>query len=132
MLVALLVAATLLAQSESKPAEPKTLTAAEAKDHVGKQATVCGRVSSARYASFTRGAPTYLNLDKPYPDSLFTVVIWGADRNKFFQDSKGPEVAYLKKRICVTGKITLYRGVPEIVLRDPAQLRPEPPPPAAP
>lgn len=39
----LLLAASLFAQ-EQKQAAPPTLTPAEAKDHVGKQATVCGRV----------------------------------------------------------------------------------------
>jgi len=38
----------------------KKLTAAEAKDHIGEQATVCGKVASTRYAATTRGKPTFL------------------------------------------------------------------------
>ncbi|MFZ0805936.1 MAG: hypothetical protein WAN03_07120 [Candidatus Sulfotelmatobacter sp.] len=45
----------------------KTLTASEAKDHIGEQATVCGKVVSTGYAENSRGKPTFLNLDKPYP-----------------------------------------------------------------
>ena len=45
----------------------KTLTASEAKDHNGEQATVCGKVVSTGYAENSRGKPTFLNLDKPYP-----------------------------------------------------------------
>jgi hypothetical protein len=92
----------------------KRLTAAEAKKHVGEQATVCGKVASTRYASTTRGKPTFLNLDKPYPNQIFTVLIWGENREKFGT----PEEKYRDKQICVTGKITEYRGAPEIVVSD--------------
>src|ERR1700730_4623752 len=82
----------------------KKLTAVEAKDHVGETATVCGNVVSTRYATSTKGRPTFLNLDKPYPDQVFTIVIWGSDSDKF----RRPEVEYSEKRICVTGKIVEY------------------------
>ena len=49
-----------------------TISAAEASKHVGEKATVCGVVASASYASRTKGQPTFLNLDKPYPDAIFT------------------------------------------------------------
>ncbi len=100
----------------------KKLTAAEAKDHVGETATVCGEVVSTRYAASTKGQPTFLNLDKPYPNQIFTVVIWGNNRSKFGR----PEIEYNEKRICVTGKITEYRGVPEVIADAPAQIAVEP------
>ena len=100
----------------------KRLTAAKAKDHVGETATVCGNVVSTRYAASTRGQPTFLNLDKPYPNQIFTIVIWGSNRSKFGR----PEVDYSEKRICVTGKITGYRGVPEVIAETPAQITVEP------
>jgi len=99
----------------------KKLTANEAKEHFGETATVCGAVVSARYADSTKGQPTFLNLDKPYPSQVFTVVIWGDNRSKFGK----PENDYNGKRICVTGKITAYAGLPEIVAEDPKQLRVE-------
>ena len=55
----------------------KKLTVAEAGQHVGETATVCGVVASGRYSERTRGRPTFLNLDKPYPDQVFTILIWG-------------------------------------------------------
>jgi hypothetical protein len=58
-------------------AQVKKLTAVEAKDHIGEQATVCGKVASTRYAATSRGKPTFLNLDKPYPSQVFTILIWG-------------------------------------------------------
>lgn len=114
-LIVTLVLVTLLLQ----PAHAqKKLSATEAKDHVGETATVCGSVVSTRYAASTRGQPTFLNLDKPYPNQIFTVVIWGSDRSKF----GAPENDYKGKRICVTGKITEYRNVPQIIAERPQQI----------
>lgn len=107
-----------LAGAGSALAQAQTLTASEAKAHIGSTATVCGKVVSPRYASSTRGQPTFLNFDKPYPDQTFTVVIWGSDRAKFGT----PEVTYRDKTICVTGKIQEYRGGAEIIATDPAQI----------
>jgi micrococcal nuclease len=94
------------------------LTAEEAAAHVGEMATVCGAVVSTSYATRIRGAPTFLNLDRPYPDHLFTVVIWESDRVVFGE----PEVAYADKSVCVTGKIDEYGGKPQIVARDPSHI----------
>ena len=96
----------------------KKLTAAEAKDHLGEHSTVCGNVASTRYAATTRGKPTFLNLDKPYPIQVFTVLIWGENRAKF----GAPEEMYRDKQICVTGKITEYRKAPEIVVSEPQNI----------
>jgi hypothetical protein len=97
----------------------KKLTASEAKEHFGETATVCGEVASARYADSTKGQPTFLNLDKPYPNQIFTIVIWGNNRSKF----GAPENDYKGKRVCVSGKIMAYAGLPEIVAEDPKQIR---------
>ncbi len=58
-------------------AQSERITARQAKDHVGEMETVCGKVVSARYASRSKGQPTFLNLDEPYPNEIFTIVIWG-------------------------------------------------------
>jgi hypothetical protein len=85
-----------------------SISAAEAKNHVGERGTVCGEVASTHYAARSRGNPTFINLDKPYPNQIFTVLIWGSDRPKFGD----PQEEYRSKRICVTGKISDYKGVP--------------------
>jgi hypothetical protein len=109
-------------------AEPR-ITAVEAVRHVGEQAKVCGRVAGAKYAERSRGKPTFLDFEQPHPAEVFKVVIWGADRGKF---SQPPETAYEQKQLCVTGRIQLYRGAPEIIVRSPSQLaldeRVRPPP----
>lgn len=103
----------------TETATEQKLTANEAKEHFGEFATVCGEVVSAHYALTTNGEPTFLNLDKPFPNQIFTVVIWGSDRSKFGK----PEEEYNGKRICVSGKITAYAGLPEIIAKDPKQIK---------
>jgi hypothetical protein len=83
-----------------------------------RAATICGTVVSANYSSRSKGQPTFLNLDEPYPKQVFTILIWGSDRPKFGE----PESKYRDQKICVTGKITSYRGVAEIAATDPGQL----------
>lgn len=99
-------------------AQAKHLTAEEAKNHIGENATVCGKVVSTHFADRSRGQPTFLNLDEPYPKAIFTIVIWGSDRPKFGD----PEAKYKDKNVCVTGKITSYRGEPEIAAYSPSQI----------
>jgi DNA/RNA endonuclease YhcR with UshA esterase domain len=98
---------------------PSTLTAAQAQQHLGERATVCGKVATANFASGARGQPTFLNLDAPYPKAIFTVVIWRDMRSRL---GGSPEVSYKGQTICVSGQITSYRGDPQIVISDPKQI----------
>jgi hypothetical protein len=102
-------------------AQTARITTNEAKDHIGQVETVCGKVASAHYADRSKGQPTFLNLDEPYPHEIFTVVIWGNDRSKF----GAPESTYRDARICVTGKIASYKGKPEIGATEPTQIEVE-------
>jgi len=85
----------------------------------GENATVCGIVASTHYASSSRRAPTFVNLDKPYPNQPFTILIWGEDLAKF--DPK--PTTWDGKRVCATGTISSYQGRPEIVAKEPGQIR---------
>jgi hypothetical protein len=72
------------------------------------------------YESRTRGAPTFIDLDKAYPDqSRFSVVIWGRDRSKF---SPNPEQLYTHQTLCVTGNVEDYNGVAEIQVAAPSAI----------
>ena len=94
------------------------LSAAEAKNHIGEKATVCGEVASAHYAERTKGSPTFINLDKPYPNQIFTILIWGRDRPKFGTSDQ----EYRGKHICATGMIKDFRGSPEIIAYELSQI----------
>jgi len=99
-------------------ASQTTISAREATQHIGEYAKVCGQVASTHFAYRSRGAPTFVNIDEPYPNQIFTAVIWVEDRAKF----GSPETHYNNQYICVRGSIESYRGKPEIVLRDPSQV----------
>jgi hypothetical protein len=95
------------------------ISPAEARKYVGKSVMVCGRVASAAYAVQSMGRPTYLKLDRPYPNQPFTVVIWGEDRSSFSPPS---EKAYDGKKICVRGTVPAFREQPQIVVTSPSQI----------
>lgn len=99
---------------------PRMVTADEARKHVGSVVTVCDSVASATYVSRSNGRPTFLNLGRAYPNQIFTVVIWGEVRDQF---PEPPERAFRNRRICVTGRVTTYRGAPQIVVREPSAVR---------
>ena len=102
----------------SIPAVAGTLTPVEAAKHVGENAMVCGVVAGVHTAKSSKGSPTFVNLDKAYPNQVFTILIWESDLSKF---NPAPS-SWNGKRVCATGTITLYRNVPEIVARDAAQI----------
>jgi hypothetical protein len=110
--------AIALATGLCATAQSSKITARQAKDHVGEAQTVCGKVVSTRYAPRSKGQPTFLNLDEPYPNEIFTILIWGEDRSKFGT----PETDYRDKNVCITGKISSYQGTPEIVATEPSQI----------
>jgi hypothetical protein len=100
-----------------KPVTPKetteptsgTLRASEASQHIGETRTVCGPVADKHTAPTANGNPTFIELDRAYPNQIFTVLVWGSDKQ---------EVGDLPTNgnVCVTGKILTYAGLPEIVL----------------
>lgn len=96
-----------------------TITARQAKEHVGETASVCGWVASTHYSARSRSRATFLNFGRAYPHQLFTVVIWGSNRTRFGQ----PERNYRNQHVCVTGFISVYRGHPDMILRSPKQIK---------
>jgi hypothetical protein len=103
------------------PAIAATLSPAEAGQHVGETATVCGRVASAHLPQSAR-EPILIDLDQRYPDQIFTIVILGRDRARFGALDK----SLLDQHLCATAPIQLYRGRAEMIVQDPAQLQKQP------
>ena len=99
----------------------ETFTANQASKHIGETATICGIVASTNFAKQAKGQPTFLNLERPYPNESVTLVTWGENRPRFGT----PESTLLQQRACATGVIELYRGRPQVILRDPDQLKQE-------
>jgi DNA/RNA endonuclease YhcR with UshA esterase domain len=92
------------------------IKAADAKNHIGEQVTVCGNVASVKTATSGRGEPTFINLDAAYPNQIFTILAWGEDRKNIGELPREGE------HVCATGMIQEYRGLPQIVVKSKAQL----------
>jgi DNA/RNA endonuclease YhcR with UshA esterase domain len=89
-------------------------TAAEAKGHIGSKGTVTGTIAEIHKTASVVG----LNFDKPYPENVFTAVIFARSTNQF------AEVDKLKgKTVEVTGLIKDYRNRAEIILESTNQLK---------
>jgi hypothetical protein len=85
----------------------------------GRSATIAVAKVDGSYQPNVRGQPTFLN-DGPYPNHVFTAVIWGNDRRQF---NPPPEGAWQGKALCVTGPVELFQQRPQIVVSSPSQLR---------
>ena len=96
--------------------QSQTITAAQAREHDGQTATVCGIAQNEHTASTTRGKPTFIDLDSSFPYQIFSILVWDDDR---------PNVGELPRtgsRVCVTGLINYYHGVPRIVVKTSGQF----------
>jgi hypothetical protein len=121
MLAVLMLAAPLRADAAggSGATDLPEVPAAEAGRHVGEVVRVCGFVAGAAHIASVSGKPTFLNMGRAYPDQDFTAVVWGRVRSRF---ETPPERLYDGKTICVTGKVELYKGKPQITVESPDQI----------
>lgn len=97
----------------------KIINLDEVNKHIGDSIKVCGQVYDTYYAARTEDTPTFLNVGAKYPNQLLTVVIWSDVRKEF---EKAPEVLFKDKEICIIGRLELYKGKPQIVLRSVKQI----------
>jgi nuclease S1 len=97
----------------------QTITPASAKDYVGQKVTVCGSVTGTYFDQKARRHPTFINFGPAYPNSTFSLLIWGNDRKKF---SYQPEEYLKNKQVCVTGTITTFKGRVEMIVTDSSQI----------
>lgn len=91
----------------------------QAQEHIGEYTTVCGTVVGIKTIENGKTDPTYINLDKKFPDQAFTVVIYGETRKALSFD---PEEKLMNRTICVKGKIGTYKDVPQIVVSKESQI----------
>jgi hypothetical protein len=114
----LLAALVLYVVAALSGATDQVITPDQALEHVGKSGTVCGVVASAKFASQVRGSPTFLNLGAPYPNHVFTALIWGENRDRFAY----PLETLRGQFLCVSGLIEVYRGRAQIEIAVPSQM----------
>ncbi len=95
------------------PAEKITeVTLDDRNNHVGETVHVCAKVYGVKYLT-SGGKPTFVKVGASYPNSPLTLLIWQDIRDSF---SYQPEKLD-GKNICVIGKLELYKGKPEIVIK---------------
>jgi endonuclease G len=71
-----------------------------------KEVNICGTVVSTHKS---RNGHIFLNLDKSFPNQVFTATIWKSNTPNF---SYEPEKFLLNKKVCIKGKVKDYKGTP--------------------
>lgn len=84
----------------------------------GKKVTVCTEVKGI-YVSNKTKKTTFINFGKPYPNHTFVVVIFEKDLVNFSYD---PSKKLKDKKICITGIVKMYKGLPEIIATKEEQI----------
>ena len=92
----------------------------EAKNHEGDSVKICSKIYDTKYFESAKDPITLLDVGGKYPDNLLTIAIPG-DARKLFK--KPPEEYYRDAQVCVTGRIQIFKGKPEIVVRTPDQIQ---------
>ncbi len=122
-LIVLTCTASSLAIGTAESAPPN-IAPADAKNHIGEVATVCGKVVDTKinkYGIRDHGKPVLFDLDQPEPNPVFYFVTFGTKDG-------GPEeaiAAYNGKKVCVTGKISEASGRPYIMAADRTTIKPK-------
>ncbi|GAB4287155.1 MAG: hypothetical protein Kow0068_12900 [Marinilabiliales bacterium] len=85
--------------------------------NTNKTVTICGTVASTKK---TKAGHILINLDKAFPNHIFTITIWKSATVNFSYD---PSVELKNKQICVTGKITNNKGKPSLNVDNEHQIQ---------
>ncbi|MFM2196359.1 MAG: hypothetical protein RL092_1959 [Bacteroidota bacterium] len=110
--------------TDSKPLDPTSLprnhfNTVQAKLYAGKNETitVCGTVVSTKLSS---KGNVFLNLDKSFPNQIFTVSIF---KDQLINFSYLPHEELIGKTIYVTGKVTDFNGTPSMSIQDEQSIK---------
>ncbi|MEN8242734.1 MAG: hypothetical protein ABFS17_12480 [Chloroflexota bacterium] len=105
---------TLQPAPTDPPADPpidvEWIDSASAGEHLGETITVRVEISHCDYKPGINGEPTFCN-DQPYPNHLFTYLIWGEDWSHYDQSC-----------VLVSGEIVEYDGKAQIELKNEEQI----------
>jgi DNA/RNA endonuclease YhcR with UshA esterase domain len=87
----------------------------DANKNIGKVVTVCSKVFGVRATPTI----TQINLGGAFPNNLLTIVIFGKSYKNFTSEMSE---RYQGKNVCVTGKIEMYKGKPQIIVENPNDI----------
>ena len=112
-ILAVLTFAIKAPAADTNSAGPLKIGTVDAASHYDQTMIVTGKVAQVTI----RPTVTFLNLDKPFPNSPFTVVIFHG-HSSFYGDAN----ALKGKSIEIKGKVKNYQDKPEIALDNANQL----------
>jgi hypothetical protein len=114
LILALLACALKSSADPTTHSLPQKIGATEATNYFDQTMTVTGTVAQVT----VRPSIVFLNMDHPYPNSPFTLVIFSANAPKF-----GDLKSLNGKAVEATGEIKKYHDKPEMVLESTNQLK---------
>jgi DNA/RNA endonuclease YhcR with UshA esterase domain len=114
-ILAVLTLAIKLSAAGTNSSAPLKIGANDAAKHYDQEMIVTGKVAQVT----VRPTIVFLNLDQPYPDSPFTLVVFPGATNNQFGDLKALD----GKNVEAKGIIKNYHDKPEIVLDNTNQLK---------
>lgn len=110
-------------QSDVEPLEAPSLprnhfNTVQAKRYMGTGETVhiCGTVVST---NLSRKGNVFLNIDKKFPNQIFTATIW---KDNLVNFSYEPHKELMGKQICIKGKVVNFNGTPSISVEKEEQV----------
>lgn len=86
----------------------------EANSYIGDKVILKGYVADV----VVREKVAYLNFDKKYPNNTCSVTIFDSEFDKFGNLDK-----YKNKNVEVNGRISEYKGKPQIIIKSPSQIK---------
>lgn len=96
-----------------------TVTADSLSYHEGQFIRVCATVTGI-HVSTGKSETTFINFGEPFPNNSFSLVIFQKDAETF---SYKPAELLENKNICITGRVKIYKGKPEIIINNEKQIR---------
>lgn len=100
---------------QSAIAQSKSINYTDAPNHIGNQVVISGKVNNI-FVSKTN--TTFINFCKDYRSCPFSAVIFADDRSQF-----GDLQKLIGETVQISGVVNEYKGNPQIVLKDPSQLK---------
>lgn len=96
-----------------------TFNTLQAKTKNGQKVRIIGKVVSARLID--KSQATFINLDRQFPNQVFTITIWKDARTNF---SYRPEIDLKNQYIIVEGTVTIDKnGIPSINVQNEKQIQ---------
>lgn len=92
----------------------------DASKHIGEIVTICDKIYEGKFMKDAKTAPTFLKMGGVYPKHKVIILISYNDRKNF---TDNPEIFYLEKDVCITGKIIELKGKPYITIRKPTEIQ---------